>query len=182
MTKDESLTGNVVADRVAFTCPWLSVREAVVRHGTGQANWYYLDHPGCALVLPITTNGDIVLIRAWRVAVRQWCWEAPAGRIDHAERPTDAARRELLEEIGGTAAEMLELGSVFASSGSSNERIHLFVGQAVTLGDSQPDPDEIITRELMTPGQALGLARSGRIEDAPTALAILWAHDRRLLC
>jgi hypothetical protein len=51
----------------------------------------------------------------------------------------------------------------------------------VALDHSRPDPDEIITRELMTPGKALNLARSGLIEDAPTALAILWAHDRGLL-
>jgi len=181
MTKDEPVTGTVVTDRVAFTCPWLTVREAVVRRGADQASWYYLDHPGCALTLPVTADGDIALIHAWRVAVRQWCWEAPAGRIDRAERPVEAARRELLEEIGGTCADMVELGKVFASSGSSNERIHLFVAQSVTLGPGKPDPDEIITLELMAPRQALSLARSGYIEDAPTALAILWAHDRGLL-
>ncbi len=181
MTKQERAAEDVVEDRVAFTCRWLTVREAVVRRGRDQTSWYYLDHPGCALVLPITTDGRVALIRTWRIAVRQWCWEAPAGRIDPAERPVDAARRELLEEIGGEGGDMLELGKVFTSSGSSNERIHLFVGRAVTLSHSRPDPDEIINLELMTPGQALNLARTGLIEDAPTTLAILWAHDRGLL-
>jgi ADP-ribose pyrophosphatase len=181
MMRDERTPENAVEDRVVFACPWLTVREAVVDRGTGQTSWYYLDHPGCALVLPITEDGRVALIHIWRIAVHQWCWEAPAGRIEPSERPVDAARRELLEEIGGEGGDMLELGAAFTSSGSSTERVHLFVGRDVTLGGNRPDPDEELSVRLVTPVQALNLVRAGLIEDAPTALAIWWAHDRGLL-
>lgn len=182
MTGHQGIGGDIVIDvRTAFECPWLTVREAVVQHGAGHTSWYYVDHPGCALVLPVTTDGRVALIRVWRVAVRQWCREAPAGRIEPAEKPADAARRELREEIGGECADMLRLGEVFASSGSSNERVHLFVGRGVRLGRRHPDPDERIELELVAPGRALDLTRTGRIEDATTALAIMWAHERGLL-
>lgn len=182
MTGQGGTGGDAVADvRTAFDCPWLTVREAVVRHGAGLTSWYYVDHPGCALILPVTGDGRVALIRTWRVAVRQWCWEAPAGRIEPAELPADAARRELREEIGGECEDLLRLGEVFASSGSSNERVHLFVGRRVRLGISRPDPEERIELQLVATGRALDLARAGQIEDAPTALAILWAHERGLL-
>jgi len=181
MTSQQGTSGDVVDVKTAFDCPWLTVREAVVRDGADLTSWYYVDHPGCALVLPVITDGRIALIRVWRVAVQQWCREVPAGRIETVEQPADAARRELREEIGGECADMLHLGEVFASSGSSNERVHLFVGRDVRLGRPRPDPDERIELELVAPGRALDLARAGRIEDAPTALAILWAHERGLL-
>jgi ADP-ribose pyrophosphatase len=172
---------SVVQDRTVFTCRWLTVRETVVRDGASVASWYYLDQPGCAIVLPITVDGKVALIHAWRVAVRQWCLEAPAGRIEPAELPAEAALRELREEIGGECAGLLRLGEVFASSGSSNERMHLFVARGVRLGRPRPDPGERIEPKLVTIGHALALARAGRIEDAPTALAILWANERKLL-
>lgn len=121
MTGQGGTGGDAVADvRTAFDCPWLTVREAVVRQGAALTSWYYVDHPGCALVLPVTADGRVALIRTWRVAVRQWCWEAPAGRIEPAELPGDTARRELREEIGGECEKLLRLGQVFASSGSSS--------------------------------------------------------------
>jgi ADP-ribose pyrophosphatase len=132
-------------------------------------------------VLPVTTDGQVALIRSWRVAVRQWCLEAPAGRIDPGELPAGAARRELAEEVGGQAAALVPLGEVFASAGSSNERVHMFLGLQVVLTSARPDPDENLTLELVTVAQALDLARSGQITDPPTALAIFLARDHGLL-
>jgi ADP-ribose pyrophosphatase len=172
---------NVINVRTAFDSPWLTVREAVVRAGTDLTRWYYVDHPGCALVLPVTTDGRVALIRVWRIAVRRWCREAPAGRIDPREKPADAARRELAEEIGGECTAMRRLGEVFSSSGTSNERVHLFVAHGVWLGRRRPDRHERIELDLMAPARAVELARAGQVEDAPSALAILWAHGLGLL-
>jgi ADP-ribose pyrophosphatase len=170
MVRTEADVAEVFDVQPAFESPWLTVHKATVRRSADLSTWYYLDHPGCALVL-----------RVWRVSVRQWCHEAPAGRIEPTEEPIEAARRELREEIGGDCTELVHLGTVLASSGSSNERVHLYVGRNVRLGQASPDPDERIEVVAMTPDQALDLARSGRIEDAPTALAVLWAHERKLL-
>jgi ADP-ribose pyrophosphatase len=171
----------VVEVRTVFDCRWMTVREAVVRRDEKLSSWYYVDHPGCALVLPVTADGRAALIWAWRVAVRRWCREAPSGRIEPAEHPADAARRELREEIGGECTDLVPLGQVHPSSGSSNERVHLFVGRALRVGPASPDPDERIRLELIAVPAALELARTGKIEDAPTALAILWAHALGLL-
>lgn len=132
-------------------------------------------------MLPVTSDGQVALIRVWRVAVRQWCLEAPAGRIDPGELPAGAARRELAEEVGGQAASLVPLGEVFTSAGSSNERVHMFLGLGVVLGSGHPDADEDLRLELMTAARALDLARRGEIDDSATALAIFLARDRGLL-
>lgn len=173
--------GAVVAVRTAFDSPWMTVRETIIERDHRVTSWYYVDHPGCALVLPITVDGQVALVKAWRVSVARWCLEAPAGRIEPDEDPAAAARRELREEVGGECGNLHKLGSVLASSGSSNERVHLFVATDVRLGPSAPDPDEHLELNLVAQRRALELAQSGGIEDGPSALAVLWAYGRGLL-
>jgi ADP-ribose pyrophosphatase len=170
----------VVEERTVFRSPWLSVSERVVVDNGRRTAWHYLEHPGCALVLPITASGEVALIRAWRAPVARWCWEAPAGRIDAGEAPLDAARRELREEIGGVGGEWHELGSVYASSGSSNERIHVFTALNVQLGPSAPNPDEKLELALVPWPEAVDMAEKGEINDGASALAVLWTLVRGL--
>jgi ADP-ribose diphosphatase len=170
-----------ISVKTAFSCRWLTVRKALVDDGTERSSWFYLDHPACSLILPITADGNVVLIRVWRVAVRRWCLEAPAGRCEPAEHPATAARRELLEEVGGTSATVVPLGQTLTSSGCSNERVHLFAGLDTKLGESNRDPHEHIELDLVPRRQAVSYARDSVIDDAATALAVLQAAARGLL-
>ncbi|MFF1695535.1 NUDIX hydrolase [Streptomyces sp. NPDC058257] len=143
--------------------------------------WYYLDHPGCALVLPVTADGTLLLIRSWRVAVGGWCLEAPAGRCEPGESPRETACRELSEETGARAGVLYPLGSVWPSSGSSNEEVHLFLAADVRPGPPHHDDGEVIHPCPLPAPEALALATNGELQDAPTALALLRAHRRGLL-
>ncbi|MPY58638.1 NUDIX hydrolase [Streptomyces spongiae] len=170
------------APRAVFRTPWLTVREALESEPSGtQRSWYYLDHPGCALVLPVTADGTLLLIRSWRIAVRQWCLEAPAGRCEPGESPEETARRELAEETGARAGALHPLGTVWPSSGSSNEEVHLFLAPDVRSGMPHHDDGEVIRQRPVPVDDALALAISGELQDGPTALALLRAHRRGLL-
>ncbi|ATL25037.1 NUDIX hydrolase [Streptomyces formicae] len=166
----------------AFHTPWLTVREAHVPEPGGPGrDWYYVDHPGCALVLPVTADGTLLLIRSWRIAVRRWCLEAPAGRCEPGETPRETAVRELAEETGARAEVLHPLGSVWPSSGSSNEEVHLFLAPSVAPGQPRLDHGEVILPGPLPVEEALELATGGELQDAPTALALLRAHRRGLL-
>ncbi|MFD5640223.1 NUDIX hydrolase [Streptomyces anulatus] len=168
--------------RVAFRTPWIVVREAHEPEPEGPGrSWHYLDHPGCALVLPLTADGTLLLIRSWRVAVGGWCLEAPAGRCEPGESPCGTARRELSEETGARAGVLHPLGTVRPSSGSSNEEVHLFLAPDVRPGSPHHDDGEVIRPCPLPAAEALELATSGELQDAPTALALLRAHRLGLL-
>ncbi|MGW3313410.1 NUDIX hydrolase [Streptomyces sp. NPDC001073] len=153
----------------------------MVNHSGRLSVWHYLDQPPCALVIPVTEEGKVALIKVWRVSVARWCLEAPAGRVEPGESPVDTAVREMAEEIGGDCSAVHSLGSVLASTGSTNERLHLFVTHGVRMGPSRPDPHEQIRVVLMNPDRAVEAALEGQVDDGPSALAVLWAHARGLL-
>jgi len=136
-----------------------------------------LRHPGAAAVLPITPGGDVLLVRQFRPAIRQTLAEIPAGLLDvDGEDALACASRELFEETGHRHETIEFLGGVFTSAGFTDEYLHLFVARVTDTPQADPEPGlELLRRpfdELVTS------ARSGRIRDVKTALALLLADAR----
>lgn len=127
-------------------------------------------------IVPILSNGDVLLVRQYRHAVRSDLWEIPAGKIEPGEDVLSCARRELREETGYVAGSWTRLTSFFTSPGFSNERITLFHASGLRQVE-QPSADEI-TERLVLPIEAVErMIRTSEIIDAKTILAIGW-----LLC
>lgn len=167
----------VLGSEYLLETPWRNVRQDRVRTHTGQEIVYtYLETTEAAFVVPVTTDGKIVVIRQFRLPVRTWTWELPAGMVAAGEPPIEAARRELREEVGGVCDQLLPLGSYFACSGSLNSRHHAFLGLDVTLMAPELEPLELIELVLLDPDEAFAMARTGRIDDAQSALALLMAE------
>ena len=94
-------------------------------------------HPGAVLIVPILSDGRMVLVRNWRVAVGQALLEFPAGTLEQGESPLETARRELEEETGYGAGSMESVGSFFTSPGFADEVMHVFLAGDLEEG-TQP--------------------------------------------
>ena len=82
------------------------LREDDVELAGGQKIKYaYLERDDAVVIVPVTTKGEIVLLRQYRYTVDEWCLEVPAGGTHDSSDASfeDVARKELREEIGGTA-------------------------------------------------------------------------------
>ena len=134
-----------------------------------------LYHPDSVAILPLDENGDVVMVRQYRNAAGRELLELPAGVIEGNEPPLDAARRELREETGFDATELVELGSFFASPGSMTERLHAFLARGLFSNPLAPDDDERITLERVPFDEAVRLARAGELNDAKTLASLLLA-------
>jgi ADP-ribose pyrophosphatase len=125
-------------------------------------------HPGAAAIVPVHEDGAVTLVRQYRHAAAGYIWEIPAGKLDAGEEPASCAARELREEAGLTAGELVRLGLIFTAPGFCDERIHLFLARQLTATTQQLDEDEVLSVSRIPLSQALDMIGSGAIQDAKT--------------
>lgn len=157
-----------------FTTPWFRARQdRVCTHCNEEILYAYHEHPGCALVVALTIDAQIILLKHYRYPVRAWCWEIPAGRLHSDLTGLEVAQLELCEEVGGQTKSWQYLGQFFTSTGSSSEQAKVYLATEVTLSENNPESTELLQVRLVPWYEALEMARSGQITDGPSALALL---------
>ena len=140
-----------------------------------EAGREFIRHPGAVAIVPITPEGHIVLVRQYRYPVGKTMLEVPAGKLDKGEQPDECARRELEEETGYVAHNIKKLSSIYTTPGFTDEVIHLYVGDQLTLAKQCPDEDEFLDVEVYTKEQIKVMIQDGTINDAKSILALLLA-------
>ena len=92
----------------------------------GQLEAEIVRHPGSVVIVPVTDEEEIVLVRQYRHAIGRTAWELPAGSLKRGEDPTAAASRECHEEIGLIPSSLESLGSFFPTPGYCDEEMHFY--------------------------------------------------------
>ncbi|HTG47821.1 MAG TPA: NUDIX hydrolase [Actinomycetota bacterium] len=125
-------------------------------------------------IVPRTPDGDVLLVRQLRPAVRDVLTEIPAGLLDvEGEDAVTCAARELLEETGYLAEELVFLGGAYLSPGFTDEYMQLFLAR--TAAEPSGTPEDGIEVVRMPFAEAVEAAGAGRFRNASTALALLLA-------
>jgi ADP-ribose pyrophosphatase len=163
--------------RFLWQSKWYNLRQDRLRTQDGHEFTYtVVDHPGAVWIVPVTADGQVVLVWHYRHTVDQFCMEVPAGGLPPGLTPEEVARRELLEEVGGTAADFRYIGQFYTSNGISNEIAYVYLATGVELGEAHREPTELMEIRLVPVKEALRMAREGDIADGPSALALLWCE------
>jgi ADP-ribose pyrophosphatase len=137
----------------------------------------FIQHPGAAAMVPMINDEEVVLIKQYRHAIREFIWEIPAGTLDSNESPISCARRELIEEIGYSATDWHQLGTITPLPGCSNERIHIFLALDLKPAEQNLDDDEMINVHKMNFSEALQMIESGKISDGKTISGLFLAFN-----
>lgn len=138
-------------------------------------------HPGSVVLVPVTDDDRIVLVRQYRHPIGRWVWELPAGSLERGEDPASAAARECQEEIGLIPGRVEKLGSLFPTPGYCDEEMNFYrLTQLRPPGEgdaaAHADEDEDIEAKAFTIDEMRAMIGRGDIVDMKTVAAIYWTR------
>ena len=138
-------------------------------------------HPGGALIVPVNSDGQLILLRQYRFSVQRRILEFPAGTVELGEDPSRTAEREVQEETGFQASDLKKIGEILLAPGYSDEVIYIFLATGLEKMEVPlaQDEDEDIEVLLMSPAQVADAIASGELTDAKSIAA--YAMVRSLL-
>ncbi|MFN8661395.1 MAG: NUDIX hydrolase [Thermomicrobiales bacterium] len=166
----------VQGSTVLYENPWIRVREDQVIQPDGESGTFGVVELGPAVaVLPVHQDGTVSLVRVFRYTVNAECIETVAGGIGEGEDVEDAARRELQEEIGLAADELIDLGETHQMTEIVVSPVRLFVARGLRDVPSNQDPTEELSRLDVSLPEAVSWALHGRIVHAATVALVLRA-------
>jgi ADP-ribose pyrophosphatase len=171
-----------ISSKRVYSGKIISVDLDSVRFPNGTTgNLEMVRHPGASAVVPFLDPLDdpdprVLLIRQYRYAANGYVYEIPAGRLDNGESPQDCALRELREETGYSAADLIPLTTFYTTPGFTDERIHLFLASNLSEGDSATESDEILDLAPVRLSRAMAMIASGELVDGKSMIGVFFAE------
>lgn len=171
----DPLAEETLESRVAWEGDFLRVFKDRVRAPDGHlAPREYLKHPGAVMVVPVLSDGRLVLERQYRYPLRRAFIEFPAGKIDPGEDLLACARRELKEETGYVASEWHYLGGFHNAIGYCDEKIEVYLARGLTHEGANSDAGEVLEVFTATLAELEGWIDESTVTDVKTIIGCYW--------
>jgi ADP-ribose pyrophosphatase len=170
----------VLESRTIYNGKKVTLRLDTIDLGEGRTSTReIIEHPGVAAIVPVDADGNVLLVRQYRLAAQDVLLEIPAGVLDPGESAEACAQRELREETGRQAARLTSLGGeIYVSPGVSSEWIRIFLAEDLSEAPLDADEDENIAVVRVPLAEAVEMAARGEFRDAKTITGILLAARR----
>lgn len=136
-------------------------------------------HPGGAVVVPIKDDGRIIFVKQFRYPLQKTLIELPAGKLDKGEDPLVCAIRELEEETGYKAKEIIKLGEIYTAPGYCTEVLHIYSAFGLVAGNHNREEGEHGMEILeFSISEIEKMIRNGDITDAKTIVGIHYLKNQ----
>jgi ADP-ribose pyrophosphatase len=174
LSTEDAYLGRIIAVRV----------DDVAMPGGGSAKREVVEHLGAVAILALDEDDHVTLIHQYRHPIGRRNWELPAGLIDKlGEDPVETARRELVEEVGLSAADWSVLVDVACSPGFTDEAVRVYLATDLAAVDRVMEGEEeadLVARRFPL-DEAVRMVLSGEIVNSAAVGGLLAAHAVRTL-
>lgn len=127
-------------------------------------DFFILESSSWVNVIPLTPEDEVIMVRQYRHGIQGVTLEIPGGLVEDSDSPEEAAGRELYEETGYRASEMIPLGSVHTNPAIQNNQCYTFLAREVFIGGGQSQDEkediDVVRRPL---SEIPNLIRNGEI-------------------
>ncbi|HJT79940.1 MAG TPA: NUDIX hydrolase [Chthoniobacterales bacterium] len=176
----EAIGWRIRASETAYQNKTATFRVDTIELSEGKETQYgYVCKGPAVIIVPVTRDGQIVIVRQYRYPVDDWCLEVPAGGVHETEEESleETVRRELREEAGATCGTLTNVGWFYSGPSLMDEKCHVFLGENVDVTrKAETEPSEKITIRLEPADEVVEMARSGKMKNGVCALAVLWCE------
>jgi len=169
------MTWKKLGSRVVYDNPWITVYEDhVVNPGGGENQYGHIHFKNKAIaIVPLDDQGNTWLVGQDRYTLGAYSWEVPMGGAASDEEPLDAAKRELKEETGLSAAKWTSIMRLHTSNSITDEEGFVFLAENLSEGEPAFEETEKLEIRKLSLDHALEMVSSGQITDAISVAAIL---------
>ncbi|MEW9671173.1 NUDIX hydrolase [Ammoniphilus sp. 3BR4] len=170
-----------IDSQIPFHERYIRVRKDLLQSPEGkETDYVYLEDeiPGTVVVVVITEDQRIGLVRQYRYPIQAYQYNLPGGAIDPGETPEQAARRELREETGITAEEWIAAGTYHPMSSHHTRKAYLFVARGLSFGEQSLDPDEDLQVELVSVEDVVNRILANEFTDIELVYGILFTRAK----
>ncbi|MEI7810835.1 MAG: NUDIX hydrolase [Ignavibacteria bacterium] len=150
-------------DEIEYNSGNTSIREVAV-------------HNGGAVVVPVTDDGKIIMVKQFRYPLQRTLLELPAGKLEPGEDPLVCASRELKEETGYFSNNIVKLGSICTTPGFCTEILHIYLAKNLVQGEHNREEGEYGMEVCeFTEDEINEMIFSGELTDSKTLSGLLMA-------
>ena len=167
-----------LAEKEIFKTKLFTIKDITLQFGKNKKVTYQiLEKRDTALIVPITNDGKLLLVREYFTAIDEYQLSLPKGRVEEGENELETANKELQEEVGYKAGKLEKLGRLTMSPGYLTQKTHVFLGRNLVkskkIGDEEETP-----KLIMHPfNQFEELIEKGKITEARVIAALYIAKN-----
>jgi 8-oxo-dGTP pyrophosphatase MutT (NUDIX family) len=172
---DEKPWQTLVSD-VVYQNPWMTVYEDKVQMPNGREGIYgFVDSKPGVFIIALAKDDKIYLIESFRYPTQKWQWELPTGGIDKGLSPLEAAKHELVEELGMVAGKWTHI-NIFgpSSNGFMKDTQNVFVAEGLSSSRGKSEDFEAIraTKAASLP-EIADMIKTGVLVDGQSLAALM---------
>jgi ADP-ribose pyrophosphatase len=190
------MRGEIKESRLAYKSEWLEVYEDLLSidtrpdKGSNRNNLHHHKNTNnfrlfnkiklksdSATILPVFSDGSLLMIEAYRRGVDEYLLDLPSGLIENNEKPYEAAKRELLQETGYSCRTLKHMGWFYTWPSKSNQKSYLFLAKGLKKASSQSlDAIENINTKIVTKEELMLKLINREIKSAGAVSALFYGY------